>query len=66
MVDDNDLEVDDEDSVEHRSSLPPRDSSDPLLGRPLSEQEQKNINHRSESLLENHEIQQRASNQSGQ
>jgi hypothetical protein len=65
MEDENDVEVDDEDSVEHRSSLQPRDTADPLLGRPLSEQEQKIVNHQSESLLENLDIKQRASNQSG-
>ena len=65
MEDENDIDVDDEDSVEHRSSLQPRDSADPLLGRPMSEQEQKVINHRSENLLENLDIKQRASNQSG-
>lgn len=66
MEDENDIEVDDEDSVEHRSSLQPRDSADPLLGRSLSEQEQKIANHRSESLAENVDTKQRTSNQSGQ
>lgn len=39
MADEDEIGIDEEDSVEHRSSLQPVDSLDPLLGRMMSEQE---------------------------